>query len=248
MSVGSVSSYNLALLAQLRKLKLPFNNRVGPSENVYRGLPCPRLPAQYFEPVPGYGLAICDHRVVPGHHPGFITVQLHLRDLLIKAAGAGIKELLVVLLDFCFAAHHFEYGQKLDKNRIRGELGCDARGIFLIVQLDALRDEGCRRRLKVLRTLLLGSGGQSCPDRYGYDGKQESPRRGHAHCLQETNHKEGTNVKAHLKKRKVLRCWNTSIFRVADSCLLDNQLIIRLVWPSFEHVRRIGSAEGEGWV
>jgi hypothetical protein len=33
------------------------------------------------------------------------------------------------------------------------------------------------------------------------------PCRGHAHCLQEINHKEGTNIKAHLKKRKVLGCW-----------------------------------------
>ena len=97
---GSARSYNLALLAQLRKLKPPFNNRVGPSENVYRGLPCPRLLAQYFEPVPRYGLAVCDDGVIPGHHPRFITVQLHLRDLLIKGGGAGIKELLVMLLDF----------------------------------------------------------------------------------------------------------------------------------------------------
>ena len=193
---GSACSYNLAMWAQLRKLKLPFNNRVGPSENVYRGLPYPRLLAQYFEPVPGYGLAVCDYRVIPDHHSCFITVQLHLRDLLIKAGGAGVKELLVVLLDFCFSAHHFESGQKLDKNRIRGKLGCDAGGIFLIVKLDALRDEGCSRRLKVLRTVLLGSGGQSCPDRYGYNGKQELHCRGHAHGLQEVNHKEGTKYSA----------------------------------------------------
>ena len=202
VSGGSACSYNLALLAQLRKLKLPFNNRVGPSENVYRGLPCPRLLAQYFEPVPGYGLAVYDYRVVPGHHSCFITVQLHLRDLLIKAGGAGIKELLVVLLDFCFSAHHFESGQQLDKNRIRGKLGCDASGIFLIVKLDALRDEGCSRRLKVLRTVLLGSGGQSCPDCYGYNGKQELPCRGHAHCLQEINHKEVTNIGRTSKNEK----------------------------------------------
>jgi hypothetical protein len=74
VSRGSTSSYNPVLLAQLRKLKLPFNNRVGPGENVYRGLPCPRLLAQYFEPVPGYGLAVCDYRVVPGHHSCFTTV------------------------------------------------------------------------------------------------------------------------------------------------------------------------------
>ena len=147
VSRGSACSYNFALLAQLRKLKLPFNNPVGPGENVYRGLPCPRLLAQYFEPVPGYGFAVCDYRVIPGYHSCVVTVQLHLRDLLIKGGGAGIKELLVVLLDFCFAAHHFECGEELDKNRIRGKLGCDAGGIFLIVQLDALRDEGCSRRL-----------------------------------------------------------------------------------------------------
>ena len=147
VSRGSACSYNFALLAQLRKLKLPFNNPVGPGENVYRGLPCPRLLAQYFEPVPGYGLAVCDYRVIPGHHSCFVTVQLHLRDLLIKGGCAGIKELLVVLLDFCFSADHCECGQELDKNRIRGKLGCDAGGIFLIVQLDALRDEGCGRRL-----------------------------------------------------------------------------------------------------
>jgi len=194
VSGGSVCSYNLALLAQLRKLKLPFNNRVGPSEYVYRGLPCPRLLAQYFEPVPGYALGICEDRVVASHHPCVIAVQFHLRNLLGKIGGTGIKELLIVLLDFCFSAHHFESGQKLDKNRIRGKLGSDAGGIFLIVKLDALRDEGCSRRLKVLRTVLLGSGGQSCPDCYGYNGKQELPCRGHAHCLQEINHKEVTNI------------------------------------------------------
>ena len=45
-----------AFRAHLRVLKLPFNDRLGPSENVDRGLPCPRLLPQYFEPVPGYGL------------------------------------------------------------------------------------------------------------------------------------------------------------------------------------------------
>ena len=42
---------------------------------------------QYFEPVPGYGLAVCDYRVIPGHHSCFVIVQLHLRDLLIQHAG-----------------------------------------------------------------------------------------------------------------------------------------------------------------
>ena len=192
---GSTCSCNLAWLAQLRKLQLPFDNRVGPGENVYRGLPCPRLLVQYFEPVPGYGLAVCDYRVIPGHHSCFVIVQLHLRDLLIKSGGAGIKELLVVLLDFCCSAHHCECGQEFDKNRIRGKLGCDAGGIFLIVQLDALRDKGRSRRLQVLRTVLLWSGGQSCPDCYGDNGEQELPCRGQADCLQKLNHK-GCSVHA----------------------------------------------------
>ena len=44
--------------SQLRELKLPFNDRLGSSENVDRGFPCPRLLPQYFEPVPGYPLGI----------------------------------------------------------------------------------------------------------------------------------------------------------------------------------------------
>ena len=132
---------SFAFRAHLRELKLPFNDRLGPSENVDRGLPCPRLLPQYFEPVPGYGLGICDDRVVASHHPGVIAVQFHLRNLLGKVGGTGIKELLIVLLDFRFSVHHLESGQKLDKSRIFRELCRDPAGISLVVQFAALGDD-----------------------------------------------------------------------------------------------------------
>jgi len=137
--------------------------------------------------------------ILPAARPGgrpriVIAVQLHLRDLEGKVGGTGINELLVVLLDFCFSVHHLESGQKLDINHICRELFRDPRGIFLAVQFAALGDDGCSRRLKVLRSVLLRSGGQSCSDCYRYDGKQELPCRGHANRLQVINHKEATNI------------------------------------------------------
>jgi hypothetical protein len=161
---------------------------------VDRGLPGPRLLPQYFEPVPGYALGICEDRVVASHHPCVIAVQFHLRNLLGKIGGTGIKELLIVLLDFCFPVHHLESGQKLDKSRIFRELCRDPAGIFLVVQFAALGDDGGRRRRKVLRTVLLRGAWQSRSDCYRNDGKQELPRRAHANRLQEINHKEATNI------------------------------------------------------
>jgi hypothetical protein len=164
-----------AFRAHLRELKLPFNDRLGPSENVDRGLPCPRLLPQYFEPVPGYALGICEDRVFASHHPCVIAVQFHLGNLLGKFGGTGIKELLIVLLNFCFPVHHLESGQKLDKSRIFRELCRDPAGIFLVVQFAALGDDRRRRRRKVLRTILLRGAWQSRSDCYRNEGKQELP-------------------------------------------------------------------------
>jgi hypothetical protein len=55
--------------AALGKLILPFNDRLGPGENLCRGLPGPGLLPQYFEPVPSYGLAVNNDRLVSGDHP-----------------------------------------------------------------------------------------------------------------------------------------------------------------------------------
>jgi hypothetical protein len=102
-----------------------------------------------------------------------------------------IKELLIVLLDFCFPVHHLESGQKLDKSRGFRELCRDPDGIFLVVQFAALRNDGCGRRLKVLAYY---SAAQGLAERSDCDRNDESRS-----CLAEImlnrlqviNHKEG---------------------------------------------------------
>ena len=145
---------------RLWKLILPFNNGLGPGENVYRGLPGPGLLAQYFEPVPGYGLAVSDDGIVPGDHPCRVTVRLRLGNLLIKIGSTGIKKLLVVLLDFSFSVHDGEPRQKFYKNGVCRELASYARRVLLVVQLGALYDDRCSRCLKVFSTVLLRCGCQ----------------------------------------------------------------------------------------
>ena len=141
----------------LRKLILPFNDALGPGKNVGRSLPGPVLLPQYFEPVSSYGLAVGNDRVVTRDYPG---VRVRLRNLLIKVGSTGIKKLLVVLLDSGFSVHYGEPRQKFHKNRVVRELSGNARRVLLVVQLGALYDDRCSRRLEVLRTGLLRCGWQ----------------------------------------------------------------------------------------
>jgi hypothetical protein len=144
----------------LWKLILPFNDGLRPGENVCRGLPGPVLLPQYFEPVSSYGLAVSNDRVVTSDYPCRVTVRLRLRNLLIKVGSTGIKKLLVVLLDSGFSVDYGEPRQKFHKNSVFCELSGNARRVLLVVQLGALYDDRCSRRLKVLRTVLLRCGWQ----------------------------------------------------------------------------------------